>query len=101
MFDWGSGKVEYLVAGFPDDSAAIDFILDKDVVKKIYAAWDESKNGALVDFGGGVKAITAKMLVIAGSDFLVGIKNIGQVRATQILSEVTLALSEVPFDSGL
>jgi len=101
MFDWGSGRTEYRIGLFPDDSSAIDFVLEEGVVKKIYAAWDESVHGELVDYGGGVRAITAKMLVEAGEDFLVSIKNIGEVRAGQILSEAMAALGEVPYGSGL
>jgi len=101
MFDWSSGELGYRVSSFPDDTAAIDFILDSLIVKKIYASWDESINGELVDYGGGVRAITAKMLVIAGEDFLMGIKNIGQVRAAQILEDVKSTLAEVPYASGV
>jgi len=101
MFDWSTGKLAGTIVGFPDDTSAIDFILDADIVKKIYSEWDEGKYGELLDYGGGVKAITAKMLVAAGQDFLTSIKNIGQVRASQIMSEVEAVLGEVPYGSGL
>jgi len=101
MFDWSSGKAYYRTGIFPDDSSAIDFVLDTNVVKRIYDAWDESVYGELVDYGGGVKAITTRMLHLAGEEFLTGIKNIGAVRAEQILKEVELALGEVPYGSGV
>lgn len=101
MFDWSSGKLAHRISGFPDDTSAIDFILDAQIVKKIYAAWDVESFGDLVDYGGGVRAITAKMLIEAGPDFLTGIKNIGQVRASQVLEEVGAALKEVPYGSGI
>ena len=101
MFDWSSGQLAHRISSFPDDSYAIDFILDAKMVRKIYAAWDESKDGELVDYGGGVRAITARMLVNAGEEFLIGIKNIGQVRAAQVLIDVQRTLKETPYGSGV
>ena len=101
MFDWNTGEAGYAVSIFPDDTPAIDFVLDGVVVKKIYEAWDERVDGELVDYGGGTRAITVKMLVSAGEEFLLGIKNIGAVRSSGILSEAQKALEEVPYGSGL
>ena len=101
MFDWSGGKIAHRVSSFPDDSYAIDFILDPNVVRKIYKAWDESVNGELVDYGGGVRAITAKMLWEAGVEFLTGIKNIGQIRATQVLEDIGASLKETPYGGGV
>jgi len=89
------------MSAFPDDTYAIDFILDSSIVRKIYAAWEERVHGELVDYGGGVRAITAKMLLSAGEDFLLGIKNIGEVRASQILSDIAEAAREAPYGSGI
>ena len=97
MFDWSSRESYYRVSVLPDDSPAIDFLLDSGMVRRIYDAWDESEHGELVDYGGGVRAITAKMLHGAGEPFLVGIKNIGEVRAGQILSDIASAVSEIPY----
>ena len=101
MFDWGARETSYRIVSFPDDSSAIDFVFDSALVEKIYRAWNEGELGPLVDYGGGVKAITTKMLVEAGPDFLTGIKNIGKVRAEQILRDARIALDEVPYASGV
>ena len=101
MFDWGKGESYYRVSVFPDDSPAIDFVLDTGIVGRIYAEWDESKHGELVDYGGGVRAITAKMLYVAGEEFLTGIKNIGKVRAGQVLEELFDVLGETPHGSDI
>jgi len=101
MFDWKSGRSTYVVALYPDDTPAIDFVLDEGLVKKIYAAWDEKEYGALMDYGGGVKAITVKMLLGAGDNLLLNIKGIGSVRAADIVKQARGALEESPYDSGI
>lgn len=101
MFDWSKGEMAHRISNFPDDSYAIDFILDPGIVRKIYSTWDELENGELVDYGGGVRAITAKMLWEVGIEFLTSIKNIGQVRATQILEDIQESLKETPYGSGV
>lgn len=97
MFDWGTGKTEYRLSIFPDDSPAIDFVLDEQMVRKIYSSWVESEHGELVDFGGGVRAITAKMVYEAGEEFLKTIKGIGEIRASIVMEELDLALKESPY----
>ena len=101
VFDWNSGETGYMASILPDDTPAIDFVLDTAIVEKIYKEWDESVHGELVDYGGGVRAITAKMLVGVGEDFLRGIKNIGQIRSSSILELAQQALKEVPYGSGV
>jgi len=101
MFDWGSGESGYALSIFPDDSPAIDFVLDESLVRKIYSSWDESKHGELVDFGGGVRAITAKMVYEAGMDFLKVIRGIGEVRAGLIMDEINSVLMEGPYGSAV
>ena len=86
---------------FPDDSPAIDFVLDEQIVKKIYDSWDESVHGELVDFGGGVRAITVRMIKESGVDFLMSIRNIGRKRAEQIMGEINLVMEETPYGGGL
>lgn len=97
MFDWSAGKTDYRLAIMPDDTSAIDFVLDEGVVRKIYASWDEDVYGKLMDYGGGIRAITAAMLREAGIDFLLGIKNIGQKRAAEIIEVIDAAIGEVPW----
>lgn len=101
MFDWSTGRSGYRMSIFPDDSPAIDFVLDQSLVGKIYSAWDESKYGQLVDFGGGIRAITAKMVNEAGIEFLKTIKGIGEVRASAVMEDIDLALKESPYGSSV
>lgn len=101
MFDWGSGESGYLLSIMPDDTPAIDYVLDGDVVKKIYGSWDEALHGELVDYGGGVRAITSRMLASVGREFLTGLKGIGSVRAAVILEAVHDVLGEMPYGSNL
>jgi len=96
VFDLRSGKPGYVMGIYPDDSSAIDFVLDDQTVKKIYAEWDEKTEGQLIDYGGGVKAITAHMLSEAGIDFLTRLKGVGKKRAETILETVRAVADEVP-----
>jgi hypothetical protein len=97
MFDWSSKK--RVVAGtiLPEFTAPIDFVLDEELVLSIYDTWDEEAYGQLVDFGGGVKAITASMLKNAGSDFLEQIRGIGPKKAASIISDIEVVIAEVPY----
>jgi hypothetical protein len=81
----------------PDDTMPIDYVLDETTVNKIYDKWDESSMESLVDYGGGVRAITALMVREAGLDFLLSIKGIGPKRASEIIGKVTDVVVEVPY----
>jgi ERCC4-type nuclease len=101
MFNWADGKTEYKMSIFPDDSPAIDFVLDESLVRRIYDSWDESKYGQLLDFGGGVRAITAKMIKQSGVEFLMSIRNIGEKKASQIMEAIDAVMEEVPHGGGV
>ena len=96
MFDLSLGKTGYIAPIFPDDSPAIDYVLDASMVKRIYEAWNEKEHGELVDYGGGVRAITAEMVSNVGIDFLTGIRGIGKVKGQSILEDVDKAMKELP-----
>lgn len=97
MFNWGSAKEIKGYNIFPDDSASIDMVLDPVFVRKIYDGWDSERYGAPMDYGGGVRAITAKMVVDAGRDFLVSLQGIGEVRADEIMEKLKDDLRKVPY----
>jgi hypothetical protein len=97
MFDWSSKKPVSVGTILPELTSPIDFVLDEELVAKIYSCWDEETNGPLVDFGGGVKAITASMVKEAGIDFLEEIYGIGPKKASVILTAIEAAVAEVPY----
>ena len=98
MFDFSSGETEYAMYIAPDDTPPIDYILDEHVVRRIYDNWDANKYGDLVDYGGGIRAITIKMVIDAGEDFLKSIHGIGEKRSLGILDEITrIAKEEFPY----
>lgn len=96
MFDLSLGKSGYLASIFPDDSPAIDYVLEASMVKRIYESWNEKEHGELVDYGGGVRAITVEMVANVGLDFLTGIKGIGKIKGQAILQDVDMAMKELP-----
>jgi len=96
MFNWNGKRLEAHNI-YPDDTAPIDGVLDEGTVAKIYKFWDEDANGSLVDYGGGVKAITTLMVREAGPEFLMSIGGIGPKRAQDILDVVTNVVQEVPY----
>ena len=97
-FDWTVKKVISNGGVFPDTSSAIDYVLDKPLVDKIYMAWDSSKYGAPMDYGGGVRAITALMVVDAGIEFLQAIRGIGPKRSLEIMERLERIVREdVPY----
>ena len=53
MFDWGSSTRVIHGSIVPDDTPAIDAVLDEGTVSKIYKNWDSKQHGDPVDYGGG------------------------------------------------
>jgi len=92
-FNWNVVSVSNVPYIVPDDTTPIDFILNDGEVKRIYEQWD----GDLLDAGGGVSWISAKMLYDAGPDFITGIKGFGKRRAEAIIEKLKVAISDSPY----
>lgn len=96
-FDWGSAEFSEKKAIEPDFTYAIDYVLDEKMVAKIYDGWDEKEQGSLIDYGGGVRAITAQMVYDAGEDFLKSLKGVGVKRAQETMEKINYQVSQVPY----
>jgi len=96
VFDWTVTRVRKTGGIVADTSPPIDHVLEQEIVDKIYREWNPKSDGALVDYGGGVKAITVMMLVGAGDNVLKRIKGIGPRRAGELLESLREDL-EIPY----
>lgn len=97
MFDWSISKTISNPMIVPDDSPPVDSVLESTIVDKVYARWDTGKYGVPIDYGGGVRAITAKMVYDAGDDFIMSLPGIGTKRTAEILSKLKGVIAEVPY----
>lgn len=91
MFDWGKRTYHNIGTIEPDDSPPVDHVVNQHIKDAIYGAWDESKYGHLLDFGGGVMVITTKMILAAGEDFLETLPGIGPKRAETLMERIAKA----------
>ena len=97
MFDWGSSTRVVHGSIVPDDTPAIDAVLDEGTVSKIYQNWDSEQYGDPVDYGGEVQAITVKMVYDAGEDFLMSLPRIGARKTEEIMMALGEVVKEVPY----
>lgn len=96
MFSWNVSRVIKRGGIIADTSPPIDHVLSEDLVRKIYDTWDEKVDGPMMDYGGGVRAITAMMVREAGIEFLSRIRHVGPKRADEILRQIGDTL-EIPY----
>lgn len=95
MFNWDSGRKVQGNVIEPDDSKPVDWFLEDSMTRYIYEAWDEDEFGALVDYGGGVQAITVKMVLNAGEEFLTRVHGVGPKRAQVIMEKLSDSQTKV------